>query len=73
MALTFRDSEKTKEHNTIAVGSLNVIVYVTDRQINGPILIVPSSYGYGRLIATKNDGTKDRAVSIRILSNNILA
>ena len=31
IALTFRDSEETKEGNTISMGSSNVVVYVTDR------------------------------------------
>lgn len=70
--LTFGDRKETKEHNTITMCSLNIIVYIANRQIDRPILIVASSYRYSGLVAAKNDRAKDRAMSFRILSNNVL-
>ena len=59
VVLTFRDSEEAKEHNTIAVGLSNVIVYVADGKVDRPVLVIASSYRHSGLIATKNDGAKD--------------
>ena len=55
------------------MGLLNVIVYVADGKVDRPVLIMPSSYRDSGLIATKNDGAKDGAMGIRVLSNNVLA
>lgn len=72
MRLTFRDSEETKEHNTITMCSSHVIVYVTDGEIKGPVFIVSCSYRYGSFVATENYWAKDRAVRFEILSNYVL-
>jgi hypothetical protein len=72
MKLTFRDSEETKEHNAIAMCSSNVIVYVTDREMKGPVFIVSSSYRYSSFVTTENYWAKDRAVRFGILSNYVL-
>lgn len=72
IVLTFRDSEETKEHNAIAMGSSNVIVYVTNREVDRPVLIMASSYRYSGLVTTKNDRAKDSTMGFRIFSNNVL-
>jgi hypothetical protein len=72
MERTFRDSKETKEHNAVAMCSSEAIMYVSDREIDRPILIMSCSNRYGCFITTKNDGAKDRAVCFRIFSNNVL-
>lgn len=66
---TFRDSEETKEHNAIAMRSSNVIVYITDGEIKGPVFIVSCSYRYSSFVATKDYWAKDRAMRFGILRN----
>lgn len=73
MKSTFRDSEETKEDNTVAMCPSEAIVYVSDRKIDGPVFILPCSDGYSCFIATENDGTKDRSMSCRIFGNHILS
>jgi hypothetical protein len=57
--LTFRNSKETKEHNTIMMCLLDIIVYVANREINRPVLIMSCSYRYRSFITTKNDWAKD--------------
>jgi len=70
--ITFRDSKEAKEHNTIAMCSSDIIVYVSNREINWPVLIVSCSYRYGGFITVKNDGAKDGTIGFRILRNYVL-
>jgi hypothetical protein len=72
MRPTFRYSEETKEHNTIAMCSSSIIVYVTYGEIKGPVFIVSRSHRYSSFIATKDYWAKDRAVRSGILSNYVL-
>jgi len=69
---TFRDGKEAKEYNIIAMCSSDIIVNVSNREIDWPVLIVSSSYRYSCLITTKNNWTEDRAMSFRVLSNQIL-
>jgi hypothetical protein len=50
----------------------NVIVYVANREINWPVLIVSCSYRYSCFITAKDDGAKNRAMGFRILCNYVL-
>lgn len=69
---TFGNIEETKEHKTITVCSPDAIVYVPDGEIDRPVFVMSCSDRYSCFITTKNDGAKDRAMGIMILSNNIL-
>ena len=55
MVLTFGNSEKAEEYNTITMGSSDVIVYVANGEINGPIFIMACSDRYHHLVASEND------------------
>src|SRR5882762_4532021 len=70
--ITFRDSKEAEEHNTIAMCSLDIIVYIANREINWPVLIVSCSHRYSGFITAKNDGAKDGAIGFRILRNYVL-
>ena len=72
MALTFWDSEEAQEHNTIMMCSSDVVVYITNRYVDGPVLIVSCSYGYCSFITTKNNWAKNSTMGFGILGNNIL-
>jgi hypothetical protein len=72
VTLTLRDSKETKEYNAIAMCSSDVIVYVTDGEVNRPVLVVSGSYRYGSFITAENDRAKDRAVAFVILRNYVL-
>jgi hypothetical protein len=62
--LTFGDSKETEEHNAIAMCSSDVVVYVANRKIYGPVLIMSCSYRYSSFVAAKNNGAKDGAMSL---------
>jgi hypothetical protein len=48
-------------------------VYIANREIDGPIFVMPCSNGYGCFIASKDDGAKDRSMRFRVLlGNNVL-
>ena len=51
---------------------LDIIVYVADGEINGPIFIVSYSNEYSSLITAENDRAKDRAMGFRILGDDVL-
>jgi hypothetical protein len=70
--LTFWDHKEAKEHKAVAMCSSEVVVYVANRKVNGPILIMSSSHRYSGLVATKDDRTEDSAVGTWIFSNDIL-
>jgi hypothetical protein len=67
--LTFGDSKKTKKRNTIAMCSSDIISYISNREVDGPVLVVSRCYGYSSFITTQNDRAKDRVVGFRIFSN----
>jgi hypothetical protein len=70
--LTFGNGKEAEEHNTIAMRSSDVVMYVANRKIYGPVFIVSRSYRYSSFVAAENNGAKDGAVSFGILSNDIL-
>lgn len=57
--LTFGNSKETEEHNAIAVHSLDVVMYVANRKIYGPVFIMSRSYRYSSFVAAENNGAKD--------------
>jgi hypothetical protein len=72
ITLTFGNSKETKEHNAISMHSLDVVMYVANRKIYGPVFIMSCSYRYSSFVTAEDNGAKDRAMSFRILSNDIL-
>ena len=69
---TFRNGKEAKKYNTVAMCPSDVIVDVSNREIDWPILVVSRSYRYCCFITAQNNRTKDSAVSFRVLSNQIL-
>ena len=69
---TFRDGKEAKEYNTIVMCSSDIIVNVSNREIDWPVLVVSCSYRYSCLITSKDNWTEDRAMSFRVFSNQIL-
>jgi hypothetical protein len=57
--LTFGNSKETEERNAIAVCSSDVVMYVANRKIYGPVFIMSHSYRYSSFVAAENNGAKD--------------
>jgi hypothetical protein len=72
VTLTFGNSKETEEHNTIAMCSSDVVMCVANRKIYGPVFVMSCSYRYSSFVTAEDNGAKDRAMSFRILSNDIL-
>jgi hypothetical protein len=69
---TFGNSKESEEHNAIAMCSSDVVMYVANRKIYGPVFIMYCSYRYSSFVTAENNRAEDGAVSFRILSNDIL-
>jgi len=52
--------------------SPDVVVYVADGQIDGPVLVISCTDRYSSFIATEDNRAKDGAMTLGILSDNIL-
>jgi hypothetical protein len=52
--------------------SSDVIVYVTNRQVNRPVLVVTCADGYCSFVAAENDRAKNGTMRLRILRNDVL-
>jgi hypothetical protein len=52
--------------------SSEIIVYVANRQVNGPVCVVTCTDGDCSFIAAKNDGAENRAMRLWILRNDVL-
>jgi hypothetical protein len=62
---TFWDSEEAKEHNAIAMCSPDAVVYITNRKIDGPVLVVSCGNRYSSFITTEDNRAKHRAMGLR--------
>lgn len=49
-----------------------IIVYVSDRQVDWPVLVMTGADRDGRLVAAKNDGNKHRPGGIWVFSDQVL-
>ena len=72
MKLTFENGYKAKEYNTVVMCSSEIIVYVVNRQVNGPVCIVTCTNRDCSFVAAKNDGAENRAMHLWILRNDVL-
>ena len=59
ITLTFGNSKETKEHNAIAVHLSDVVMYVANRKIYGPVFIMSCSYRYSSFVAGEDNGAKE--------------
>jgi hypothetical protein len=50
----------------------NIVVNIADGAIKGPIFIIACPDGYGRFVASKNDGSEGCTMVIRTTCENVL-
>jgi hypothetical protein len=70
--LTFRDREESDRDDGFTVCTANIIVNVSNRYIQGIVLILTSCNRNGRLVAARNDWDKKSPRVTRILFHDFI-
>lgn len=70
--LTRWDGEKPEKNKAIPMRPSYIVVNITDRHVDGPILIMTCSNGDRGFVAAKYDWYKHGSDCVRILCNQVL-
>ena len=70
--LTFGNGEKRNDDNAVSMRTTCSVVDVAYRRVQRIVLVLPCGDGYSGLVAPQDDGHEGRAVSSRVLRDDVL-
>ena len=72
MTLTFGNRKEAKQDEGVLVGPPDVIMDVSNREVDGVIFVLASCDRNCRLVASKYDGDEHCSMSISVYSDEVL-
>ena len=70
--ITFGNRQEANQNEHILVGSLNVIMHVPNRKVDGVIFMLAGGDGHGRFVASQYNRDENRSVHIGVLGDDVL-
>ena len=70
--LTFRDCQKGSKRYRITMRTSHIVMNIADRHVQGIILVLAGSNGYGGLVAAQDDGDESGTMCGLIFSDYVL-
>ena len=69
---TFGNRQEANQNECILVDSLNVIMHVPNRKVDGVVFMLTSGDGHGCFVASQYNRDEKRSVHIGVLGDDVL-